>query len=174
MNEVLEVTRAWNISPSTKIIKWYQTKLTYEEKYRFGHLTYPEYIEWQNELYLQYCEENNLNPDGTPASESELGDKAYNATSSTFWKDDTSARNNVSSDEYNDFLSENNIDVSNNNTVDVSSILADMEDSAPPADEDVDVNDVLKQVNKDIKGDTILSEDEIAALFAAAAGGEVV
>lgn len=174
MNEVLEVTRAWNISPSTKIIKWYQTKLTYEEKYRFGHLTYPEYIEWQNELYLQYCEENNINPDGTPASESEPEDKAYNATSSTFWKDDTSARNNVSSDEYNDFLSENNIDVSNNNTVDVSSILADMEGSDPPADEDVDVNDVLKQVNKDIKGDSILSEDEIAALFAAAAGGEVV
>lgn len=166
MNEVLEVARAWNISPSAPIIKWYQTKLTYEDKYRFGHLSVYEYYVWMNELMAKENED----------AESE-SDSVYESNgSSTFWKDDTQERTNVSNDEYASFLSENNIDVSNTTKVDIDSILAEAEDDVFNTMEEnsnhevteAEINDVLDQVNRDIHGDAILTEEEIAALFAAA------
>lgn len=149
--------------PSGPIIKWYHVKMTYEEKFRFGLLTYPEYCAWMQEL---------AEAQGVETSESSSG------SGKTFWANDDGERLNVSSEEFSDFLSQNNIDVSNNATVDIAALLAEQEESAPPAEEpkndsaalvsEDELNAILSNVNKDIKGSDCLTQEEIEALFAAA------
>lgn len=132
------------------LIKWYQIKMTYEEKYRFGLLTYPEYLEWVESL------------------------KTTPTTSDTFWKNDQGERTNVSNEDYQSFLAENSIDVSNTTTLDMDDILELAEQASEdhiepdyvPSESDID--EVLKNVNKDIHGETFLSQEEIDAMFAAA------
>ena len=161
--------------PRNPIIKWYQTNMTYEEKYRFGHITYEEYCAWMYELMNQ-AQSGGGAGDSTPTAD-ERG---------TFWHNDQAERTNLSSNDYNDFLSQNNVDISNRSTVDFDKLASEVgaqgaapapapapapAEAAPPpaASEEVDVNEVLANVNKDIHGgDQMLTQEEIEALFAAA------
>lgn len=161
--------------PRNPIIKWYQTNMTYEEKYRFGHITYEEYCAWMYELMNQ-AQSGAGSGDSTPTAD-ERG---------TFWHNDQAERTNLSSNDYNDFLSQNNVDISNRSTVDFDKLASEVgaqgaapapapapapAEAAPPpaASEEVDVNEVLANVNKDIHGgDQMLTQEEIEALFAAA------
>ena len=168
-------------APRNAVIKWYNVKESYEEKYRFGHITYEEYCAWMYELMN--------NPQG---SQEETADgsgngAAYAASSSgnTFWQGDQEKRNNLSSNDYNDFLSSNSVDVSNRNTVDFDKLASEVNsggapapaapapaEAAPPAGGDANLDEVLANVNKDMHGgDAILSQEEIEALFAQANGG---
>lgn len=154
--------------PRNPVIKWYQTNMTYEEKYRFGHITYEEYCAWMYELMNQAQGDGGGQADSTPSAD-ERG---------TFWHNDQEARTNISSNDYNDFLSQNNVDISNRSTVDFDKLASEVgaqapapAEAAPPpaASQEVDVNDVLASVNKDMHGgDAILSQEEIEALFAQA------
>lgn len=155
-------------SPQSKIegpiIKARQTALSYAEKYRLGILTYPEYLMWQTQIMLGLA---NTGEENKPANEA----PAKNSDSAgRFWENDGEARQNVSESDYEKFLRENGLDVSNNATVDISNIISDVAEApaAPAADYEPDINEVLKNVSKDINGSDILSEEEIAALFAAA------
>ena len=142
--------------------------MTYEEKYRFGHITYEEYCAWMYELMNQAQGDGGGQADSTPSAD-ERG---------TFWHNDQEARTNISSNDYNDFLSQNNVDISNRSTVDFDKLASEVgaqapapAEAAPPpaASQEVDVNDVLASVNKDMHGgDAILSQEEIEALFAQA------
>ena len=163
-------------APRNPVVKWYNVKMSYEEKYRFGHITYEEYCAWMYELMN--------NPQGSEdgASEGTSEGGAYTASSAgnTFWEGDSEKRNNLSSNDYNDFLSNNSVDVSNRNTVDFDKLASEVNggaapapapaEAAPPADTNLD--EVLANVNKDMHGgDAILSQEEIEALFAQANGG---
>lgn len=154
-------TAQYSVHPvPQKLIKWYEVKMTYEEKYRFGLLTYGEYIEWMQEL--QDAETVNDTQEVACASgELTEDDKG------TFWHKDGGERKNVSSGDYTEFLSENHVDVSNRNTVDFDKLATEV--NGPAVSEEVSCDDILKQVNKDIHGDTYLSQEEIEALFAASA-----
>lgn len=165
--------------PRNPIIKWYQTSMTYEEKYRFGHITYEEYCAWMYEL-MNEAQQNQNREQGPAQGQTQAQDRGENIT---FWHDDSAERTNISSNDYNDFLSQNNVDISNRSTVDFDKLASEVgaqnsapapaAEAAPPpaASEEVDVNDVLASVNKDMHGgDAILSQEEIEALFAAANG----
>ncbi|MBO4617798.1 MAG: hypothetical protein J5717_10610 [Lachnospiraceae bacterium] len=165
--------------PRNPIIKWYQTNMTYEEKYRFGHITYEEYCAWMYELM-------NAQQNGDAQGEGAGGAAPSADERGTFWHNDQAERTNISSNDYNDFLSQNNVDISNRSTVDFDKLASEVgsqasapapaptpAEAAPPpaASEEVDVNEVLANVNKDIHGgDQMLTQEEIEALFAAANG----
>lgn len=160
--------------PTGPIIKKWQVKMSYADKYRFGVLTYPEYLEWMQELADE------------AAVEEEKPKKK--AESNTFWANDDGERENLSNADYEKFLAENAINVSNNTTLDIDRIINDVSYSEEPkealtasdefankpvaqeSEEDVEANiqAVLTQLNKDIHGDSVLTEDEIRALFEAA------
>lgn len=160
--------------PTGPIIKKWQVKMSYADKYRFGVLTYPEYLEWMQELADE------------AAVEEEKPKKK--AESNTFWANDDGERENLSNAAYEKFLAENAINVSNNTTLDIDRIINDVSYSEEPkealtasdefankpvaqeSEEDVEANiqAVLTQLNKDIHGDSVLTEDEIRALFEAA------
>jgi len=145
------------------VIKARQTALSYAEKYRLGILTYPEYLMWQTQIMLGLAD--------TEASEKEADNiSAQKDSSGRFWENDSEIRQNVSASDYEQFLVENSIDVSNNASVDIASLLNDTSaaDSASPQEEETNLDEVLRSVNKDIKGSDVLTEAEIAALFAAA------
>ncbi len=91
--------------PKNPIIKLYQQKLSYEEKYKLGILTYPEYVQWQQELMEQEKEKESKAEEG-----------------STFWSADGGNRDNISTEDYNDFLEQNHIDVTNRTYVDFDSL----------------------------------------------------
>ena len=163
-------------APKNAVVKWYNVKMSYEDKYRFGHITYEEYCAWMYEL-MNAPQETQESP-----AETQSDGSVYAASSAgeTFWNEDRQERTNLSANEYNDFLSSNAVDVSNRNTVDFDKLASEVNSAAPApaaeatppaASEDVDVNEVLANVNKDMHGgDAILSPEEIAALFAAANG----
>lgn len=139
----------YNNKYRSPLIKWFHTTMTKEEKYKLGLLSYDEYAEWQKEL------EAEEKPDNTP---------------NTFWKDDTETRDNISQESYEDFLANNSIDVSNKTAVDFDSLFAEV-NGAPPTPPEPDIDEILAKVNRDIHGgNTILTEEEIAAMFAAANG----
>lgn len=165
--------------PSGPIIKWYNVKMTYEEKFKFGHLTYPEYLAWMEELAAKEKAENGESD--TAAQTEGTTEAQTESTGHTFWANDAGERTNVSSDEYAEFLSKNNVDVTNHNTVDIQALLNETNgvdnseaEAAPepaPQNAEADLDEVLKNVNKDIHGDNYLTQEEIEALFAAANGG---
>lgn len=136
------------------LIKWYTTNISNEDKLRLGLMTYPEYVAWQQEL---------------------MKEAAGAAGSNTFWKDDTEVRENMSTDDYESFLSQNSIDVSNRTAVDFDALAASLQSgggvteaaSADAAPADVaDMDAILASVNRDIHGGaTLLSQEEIDALF---------
>ena len=90
--------------PKNPVIKLYQQKLTYEDKFRLGIITYPEYIQWQTELAQAKA------------------DKDKKEEGSTFWSAEGGNRDNIPSDDYEDFLAQNGIDVSNRTYVDFDSL----------------------------------------------------
>ena len=159
--------------PTGPVIKKWQVKMSYADKYRFGVLTYPEYLEWMQELAEEAAQEEK------PKKKAE---------SNTFWANDEGERENLSNADYEKFLAENAINVSNNTTLDIDRIINDVSYAEEPkealtasdefankpaaqeSEEDVEANiqAVLTQLNKDIHGDSVLSEDEIRALFEAA------
>ena len=159
--------------PTGPVIKKWQVKMSYADKYRFGVLTYPEYLEWMQELAEEAAQEEK------PKKKAE---------SNTFWANDDGERENLSNADYEKFLAENAINVSNNTTLDIDRIINDVSYAEEPkealtasdefankpaaqeSEEDVEANiqAVLTQLNKDIHGDSVLSEDEIRALFEAA------
>lgn len=153
------------------ILKWYNVKMSYEEKYRFGVLTYEEYCAWQYELMCMASGTTTQNQ-ADALSEDEH-----------FWDSDANARLNLSQDDYSSFLANNNIDVSNNTTLNMDELLKNVPEAlieatpAPETDEiamassvsdEVDLNAVLRNVTRDIHGETFLSQAEIDAMFAAA------
>ena len=151
------------------IIKAHQTAISYAEKYRLGILTYPEYLMWQAQIMLGLAD---TNAQGNTEAATDSTASASSDSAGRFWENDSGIRQNVSEDDYEAFLRNNSIDVSNNTTLDIQGLLdsqaAAESESSAPNDYEPDINEVLKNVNKDIKGDTVLSEEEIAALFAAA------
>lgn len=163
-------------APKNAVVKWYNVKMSYEDKYRFGHITYEEYCAWMYELM------NAPQETQESSAETQSDGSVYAASSAgeTFWNEDQQERTNISANDYNDFLSSNAIDVSNRNTVDFDKLASEVSSAAPApaaeapppaASEDMDVNEVLANVNKDMHGgDAVLSPEEIAALFAAANG----
>lgn len=167
-------------APKNAVVKWYNVKMSYEDKYRFGHITYEEYCAWMYEL-MNAPQDTQESP-----SDTQTGGSVYAASSAgeTFWNEDRQERTNLSANDYNDFLASNSVDVSNRNTVDFDKLASEVNSGAaspspppvaeaPPlaASEDVNVDEVLANVNKDMHGgDAILSPEEIAALFAAANG----
>lgn len=166
-------------APKNAVVKWYNVKMSYEDKYRFGHITYEEYCAWMYEL-MNAPQETQESP-----AETQSDGSVYAASSAgeTFWNRDRQERTNLSANDYNDFLSSNAVDVSNRNTVDFDKLASEVNSDAasapapaaeappPAASEDVNVDEVLANVNKDMHGgDAVLSQEEIAALFAAANG----
>lgn len=143
-------------APEGMVIKRWQVKMSYEEKYRFGMLTVPEYYAWMEELANAQNEASKVTDD------------------ERFWESDTKERKNISSNDYDEFLKENSVDVSNSNTLDFDKLASQVNSEAsneatPIANDEPDMDAILKQVNSDIHGgNTVLSEEEIAALFAAA------
>lgn len=162
----------------TPVVKTYQVDMSYADKYRLGILTYQEYYAWMQELEAQAAaEEEKASGEGT---ESKVSGK-------TFWANDTGERTNLSADGFKDFLAENSVDISNSNTVDIASLLSEVEagetleeapvtepEPAASATEEVDADAIMAQVNKDIHGDTYLTQEEIEALFAAANAGQSI
>ncbi len=153
---------AYMDSAPSGLIKWYRVDMSYEDKFRFGLLSYQEYLEWMKSFN----------------SESENNDNTFEEdTADTFWRDDTGERKNFSSSEYESFLSNNKVDVSNRNTVDFDMLSQNVSNTVgvttvdePSVDttED-DIARVLQNVNKDMhQGEALLSQEEINALFAAA------
>lgn len=135
--------------PFVPVIKWYETKLSYEEKYRFGKLTPQEYMEWMKELE----------------------DKAKHEAE-TFWENDEKERVNISNQSYEEFLSSNNVDISNNTTLDMEKLLSENapQDSAPVKDYEPNLDEILSNVNKAVHGGAdLLTQEEIEALFAQSA-----
>lgn len=108
---------------TSSIIKWYQAPMGLDEKYNWGLLTMEEYAEWQK---LHQADEEN---DAEKMAENIACDETAQEFSEdelhvgTFWKNDTESRQNLSSDDYSSFLSENNIDVTNRTAVDIDSLL---------------------------------------------------
>ena len=164
-------------APRNAVVKWYNVKMSYEDKYRFGHITYEEYCAWMYELMNTPQE----TPEESGDAQSDGSVYAASSAGETFWNGDQQERTNLSANDYNNFLSSNAVDVSNRNTVDFDKLASEVNSApapaeaasapAPAASEDVDVNEVLANVNKDMHGgDAILSPEEIAALFAAANG----
>ena len=160
-------------APRNPVIKWYQTNMTYEEKYRFGHITYEEYCAWMYELM------NQAQAEAQAEAAQESNTQNASGEGGTFWHNDQAERTNISSTDYNDFLSQNDVDISNRSTIDFDKLASEVGNAseaaapapAPPpvASQEVDVNDVLANVNKDMHGgDAILSQEEIEALFAQA------
>lgn len=142
------------------VLKWYQVKMSYEEKARFNLLTYAELLEWQKEMMEEQS--------GQSGSE----DKSA-VQGKTFWAQDEAERLNVSSNDYESFLAENNIDVSNRNSVSFDELQRQLTQkiSDKPAQEEESEDDILARINAaNGQGtDRCLTEEEIAALFAAAA-----
>jgi len=151
------------------ILKWYNVKMSYEEKYRFGLLTYEEFCAWQYEL-MEMAQTGQTDVSAAESDEH-------------FWDGDTNTRVNLSADDYSTFLETNDIDVSNNTTLDMDELLKNVPQAlveatpAPETDEiamsssvsdDVDLDAVLRNVTRDIHGETFLSQAEIDAMFAAA------
>ncbi len=142
------------------VVKWYDVKMSFEEKARFNLLTYQDIIAWQQEMMA--LSENNQ------SDVSEIEGR-------TFWTNDKEERLNVSNGEYEAFLSENHLDVSNRNQVDFGVLAAQIGEESTIADkppgEPESEEDILARINaaNGMSSERNLTDEEIAALFAAMA-----
>lgn len=144
--------KIYNHKYSSPLIKWFQTTMEPEVKYRLGLMTYEEYETWQAEL----------------AAEERRRLRAESGQADTFWSDDEEARENLSTNDYSDFLSQNGIDVSNKTALDFEALAAEYGAEEPSPIVHLTEDEILANVSRDIHGGNILSEAEIAALFEAA------
>ena len=108
----LKVNRELRTKYDSPLIKWYDTNMTKTEKYKFGLMTYDEFVAWQQELHEKMLN-GELDTDDSSTDTSDTG-----STNHTFWEDDDGDRENISADDYAAFLAANNIDVSNKNAID--------------------------------------------------------
>lgn len=157
--------------PYTNIIKRFQIDYSLEQKYKLGIMTYEEYGEWL------VIERNKAFEEARRKEE----EKSSNAA--TFWGNDKTVRKNVSDDDFDKFLRENNLDVKNDAHVDVNAIINEQnnavldsigfsttQDSINEIMESADEEKVLQDIMAANAGDDanrVLSTEEIAALFAA-------
>jgi len=164
------------------IIKRFRINYSYEEKYRLGIMTPQEYAAWQMELFRKQQEEQEaerLERERAAADSIEGG---------TFWANDTTIRTNISGDDYNKFLAENGLDVSNTTAVDVGQLIQQENDRVigsigyttaqgsidgilQSADQERAQEEAVMMASSSDSSDPnrVLSEEEIAALFAAMA-----
>ena len=110
----LKANRDLRTKYDSPLIKWYDTNMTKTEKYKFGLMTYDEFVAWQQELHEKMLN-GELDTDDSSTDTSDTG-----STNHTFWEDDDGDRENISADDYAAFLAANNIDVSNKNAIDFS------------------------------------------------------
>ena len=150
------------------VVKWYKINMSYEDKARFGLLTYAEFLQWQAELQQKAMEEANgagTEGNGIVAHAGNTEGAKSDDGRETFWAADGEDRANVSGDDYADFLSRNQIDVSNKSSVDFEALSKEINKGS----EEPSMDEILASINKaNHQGDDILTEAEIAALFAAA------
>ncbi len=145
-------------APYSTIIKRYQIDYSFEQKYKLGIMTPSEYMAWQAQLFEEAQKKQ---------SEAAAGRKDH-----TFWEDDEGVRENVSDADYNSFLSTNGLDVSNNAMVDIDAIIRESQErmaaqeeiAAAPEPESAAAGGHLPG---DDDPNRVLTQDEIAALFAA-------
>ena len=153
-------------APYTAIIKRFQIDYSYEQKYKLGILSIEEYVAWQIQLNQKTREEQE-------------GSKQNH----TFWENDEVERLNISDEDYDQFLAQNQIDVSNNNDVDIEALLkAGMDSSEDGTGEAVSESEAMEQAvaqavtssmpdPSDLPGgddpNRVLTPEEIQALFAA-------
>ena len=158
---------------SDTIIKRGRIQYSYAEKYKLGFISPQEFYLWQQELMEQKALEDKS------AAKEERRDH-------TFWEDDEGDRANVSDSEYDKFLRENGLDVSNNNAVDVNALIQEENnktlESIGFSTAQGGIDDILKSASEEElqaqaqsmlnagKDDDsrVLSPEEIAALFASA------
>jgi hypothetical protein len=153
-------------APFTSVIKRYQIDYSYEQKYKLGILTPAEYYAWQREIFMKDREEQEKR-------------SASDKVSHTFWENDKDVRRNVSSDDYNEFLTLNNLDVRNENDLDIDALLKAHGDeeqgagvnAAEPAAEAVGAAASDGALPGDDDPNRVLTPEEIAALFAAMGTG---
>ncbi len=172
-----EFEKKYSSQYHSPVIKWYNTNLSDEDKYRLGLMTYPEFVEWQNRLMREANEATLTNETVTNEADTAGADlsgvehsSGTSASANGYVSSlaDSSA-DQVSRADYQDFLASNHIDVTNSNTVNVDALLAEASAPAPLGNAEPDMDEILANVNRDLHGgSTMLSEDEIAALFAAA------
>lgn len=141
------------------VIKWHQVDMSFEDKQRFNLLTYQDIIQHQME------EMQAAQAAAQPTQET----SADTSMDKTFWASDSAERTNLSADEYSDFLAKNGLDVTNRTAVDINSIVEEAaEPETPVTPYEPTEDEILANVYHDIHGDTMLTPEEIAALFAAA------
>jgi len=139
--------------PYTVVIKRYMIDYSYEQKYRLGILTAEEYAMWMHQL----AEEKR--------KEAEEERKKAKSEGSTFWANDKGARMNVSSDDFDKFLAANNLDVSNNTSVNVEALIQENNQSLLDSIGFATTQDSITSIV-----DSASAEEEQAAILAAAAG----
>ncbi len=152
-------------APFATIIKRYQIDYSFEQKFKLGIITGPEYMAWQAQLYEESLQKE------------EKSEKKNH----TFWEDDEGIRENVSEADYDSFLAVNDLNVSNNAMVDIDAIIresqAAMEENyaANDPEEDTQAQEAETAAAEALPGDDdpnrVLTPDEIAALFAAMGTG---
>lgn len=89
------------IPPKHTVIKRYMINYSYEEKYKLGILTPQEYYQWQFELEEKAKAEAN----------------SKSSEKHTFWEGEDEPRQNVSDDDYQAFISQNGLDLTNVNSL---------------------------------------------------------
>lgn len=156
------------------IIKRGRIHYSYSEKFKLGFITPQEYYYWQQELFEEEQK--------TKA----LEDKKKSSKNRTFWEDDEAVRENVSNSDYDKFLRENGLNVSNTTAVDIGAIIQEENqkalDSIGFATTQNGIDDILESASEEElqaqalamvnagKDDEnrVLTPEEIAALFAEA------
>lgn len=164
------------------IIKRFWINYSYEEKFRLGIMTPQEYAAWQMELFQKQQEEQ----EAERAAKEEAS--AAEIEGGTFWANDKAVRMNLSSDDYSKFLAENGLDVTNTTAVDVGQLIRQENDKVidsigfttaqgsidgifESADQERAQEEAVMMASTSDNSDPnrVLSEEEIAALFAAMA-----
>lgn len=157
--------------PYTAIIKRFQIDYSLEQKYKLGIMTPEEYGQWLVIEHEKALEE----------ARKKESEKAGN--SATFWGNDRTVRRNVSDDDFDKFLKDNNLDVTNDTHVDVGAIIQKQNDEMlssigyttaqdsiseimESADEEKTLQDIMA-ANAGDDANRVLTTEEIAALFAA-------
>lgn len=111
-------------APLGNVIKFFQAPMGLAEKAKLGLLTYPEYLEYEEMLKLKEQEENG---EEIVFEDSEEASPKAPRKNQTFWQNDESERKNMSSDDYSDFLSQNNVDVTNSTAVNFDELAKSLE-----------------------------------------------
>lgn len=117
-NEAMDDVEPAVIKRIPNIIKRQVIDYSFEQKYALGIMTEYEYMLWQEELAKkaederQAAEEIAISKEEADAL-SQIIDTSVDMSKKTFWEGEDGDRENVSNDVYEQFLAQNQIDVSN-------------------------------------------------------------